>query len=97
MGKDEPIDEVPPYFLGSIVIIKDSTSSLAHIVDGQQRITTLSALFCVLRELSIDESRRNTLDKYVREDSDIFAGVEGRYRLCVRSVMKLSSRTTFSG
>ena len=84
MGKDEPIDEIPPYFLGSIVIIKDHTSRLAHIVDGQQRITTLSALFCVLRELSIDESRKNTLDRYVREDSDIFAGVEGRYRLCVR-------------
>ena len=84
MGKDEPIGEVPPYFLGSIVIIKDSASRLSHIVDGQQRITTLSALFCVLRELSTDDRRKNMLDRYVREDSDIFAGVEGRYRLGVR-------------
>ena len=86
MDKDEEINETPPYFLGSIVIINDSTSTStrAYIVDGQQRITTLTILFCVLRELSTDENLRNTLSKYVREESDILAGVEGRFRLSVR-------------
>ena len=83
MSKGAKIDEIPPYFLGSIVIIKDSTSTQAHIVDGQQRITTLTILFCVLRELSTGDLR-NTLGKYVREDSDMLAGVEGGFRLSVR-------------
>ena len=83
MDKGEKIDEIPPYFLGSIVIIKDFTSTQAHIVDGQQRITTLTILFCVLRELSTGDIR-NTLGKYVREDSDMLAGVEGGFRLSVR-------------
>ena len=83
MDRGEKIDEIPPYFLGSIVIIKDFTSTQAHIVDGQQRITTLTILFCVLRELSTGDIR-NTLGKYVREDSDMLAGVEGGFRLSVR-------------
>lgn len=84
MRKGEKIDEVPPYFLGSIVIIKDSTSKLARIVDGQQRITTLTILFCILRELSAEKDDRDSLDLYVREQSNRYAGVEGRFRLSVR-------------
>ncbi len=80
------VDDLPPYFLGSIVIIQDSrSSSTASIVDGQQRITTLTILFCVLRELCSDSQDQNTLDKYIREDSDRFAGIEGEFRLTVRS------------
>ena len=78
------MNEIPPYFLGSIVLIKGTSSPRAYVVDGQQRITTLTILLCVLRELSTDEKSRNTLNRYVREDSDEFAGVEGRFRLNVR-------------
>jgi len=81
MRKGGEINEVSPYFLGSIVIIKDSTSKIARIVDGQQRITTLTILFCVLRELSDD---KDTLHRYVCEISDKYAGVKGRFRLSVR-------------
>ena len=91
MDRGEKIDEIPPYFLGSIVIIKDFTSTQAHIVDGQQRITTLTILFCVLRELSTGDLR-NTLGKYVREDSDMLAGVEGGFRLSVDSLVKSHGR-----
>ena len=80
---NEKIQEIPPYFLGSIVIIKNSAEPLARIVDGQQRITTLTILFCVLRELSNPENK-NTIDKYVCEESDQFAGIKGDFRLKVR-------------
>lgn len=42
IGVEKAIGEIPPYFLGSIVIIKDDISPVADIVDGQQRITTLN-------------------------------------------------------
>ena len=41
----------PSYFLGSIVIIKPSAGNFRfEVIDGQQRLTTLSLLFLVLRE-----------------------------------------------
>src|SRR5687768_14131084 len=45
----QPVEEVNPYFLGSIVLIKGEDSPKADIVDGQQRLTTLTILMAVLR------------------------------------------------
>lgn len=84
MGKDTEMEEVSPYFLGSIVLIKDAPRALAQVVDGQQRLTTLTILFCVLRELSEDNSASVSLDKYVCEKGDKFAGSEDRFRLSLR-------------
>ena len=36
------------YFLGSIVVIKQDGSPKSEIIDGQQRITSLTILFSVL-------------------------------------------------
>ena len=60
--KDKLISEVPLYFLGSIVLIKDPKASRAQVVDGQQRLTTLTILFCVLRELSEMKMRATSTD-----------------------------------
>jgi len=78
------MEEVSPYFLGSIVLIKDPTHPRAEVVDGQQRLTTLTILFCVLRELSKEQDARANLDKYVCEKGDQFAGTEDRFRLSLR-------------
>lgn len=77
------VGEASPYFMGSIVIIKDGDEPLAQIVDGQQRITTLTILFCALRELAPKQYRDN-LHTFIREESNRFSGVAGRFRLTVR-------------
>lgn len=44
----------PNYFLGSIITAKprdDEKSAYVDVVDGQQRLTTLMILFCVIRDL----------------------------------------------
>ena len=84
MGADGKMEEISPYFLGSIVLIKDPKRARAQVVDGQQRLTTLTILFCVLRELSEDKDARDSLDKYVCEKGDKFAGSEDRFRLSLR-------------
>jgi len=84
VGTVEEVHDAPPYFLGSIVIIKKGLRPQAQIVDGQQRITTLTILFCVLRELAA-ESDKSSIDRYVYEAGDKFAGVPGHYRLAVRA------------
>ena len=42
------------YFLGSIVLIKNDRDPKSSVVDGQQRLTTLTMLFAVLRTVMPD-------------------------------------------
>lgn len=68
---DDVEENDPGYFLGSIICINQSTDSLAvqrlEVVDGQQRLTTLSILFAALynamkaHESSLDEDQRGEL------------------------------------
>lgn len=44
------------YFIGSVVLIKSDRNPMSDVVDGQQRLTTLTILFAVLRELLPDKS-----------------------------------------
>ncbi len=44
------LDDVDPYFLGSVVLVKAEDSPSAEVVDGQQRLTTLTILLSALRE-----------------------------------------------
>lgn len=80
---DNPDDEA--YFLGSIVLIRSSDSESYQVIDGQQRLTTLTMLFCVLRELSDDQDSKDSLDTYVREKGNRFAGSRDRFRLSIRN------------
>ena len=43
------------YFLGSIVLIKSPNNPHAQVVDGQQRLTTLTILLSILRDLTTDQ------------------------------------------
>lgn len=79
----ESVGKASPYFMGSIVIIKDGDDPLAQVVDGQQRITTLTILFCVLRDLAPIEDR-DEFQMFIQEIGNKLAGVPGRFRLTVR-------------
>lgn len=79
----QPIDEVNPYFLGSIVLIKEEDSPEADIVDGQQRLTTLTILLAVLRA-SVQAAYATELTKYIYEKGDLIVGTPNRYRLKLR-------------
>ena len=79
------INELPPYFLGSIVLIKDPSLPKAIVVDGQQRITTLTILFCVLRDLVTDDDIRRALHRYVHSGDKPLEGIRGHFRLSARN------------
>lgn len=76
--------EVQEYFLGSIVLIKDPNQTIAQVVDGQQRLTTLTILFCVLRDLAQGTEMELNLDKRVCERGNRLDGTEDRFRLSIR-------------
>jgi hypothetical protein len=51
-GDTGDVADASPYFLGSIVLIKDPQKPEADVVDGQQRLMTLTILLSVLRDIS---------------------------------------------
>ena len=46
-----------PHFVGAIVLIHGAENGVLEIVDGQQRLTTLTILLAVLRDLEPDKAR----------------------------------------
>ena len=76
-------DDKSPYFLGSIVLVKNEGNPQSDVIDGQQRLTTIAMLFCVLRELA-EGNIKNSLDSRVRETGDILEGTKDRFRVNLR-------------
>ena len=71
-----------PYFLGSIVVIKDDSSPVSQIVDGQQRLTTLTILLSVIRDLLPDY--KDGITKLIYQKADPIEGIQASYRLALR-------------
>ena len=57
------LDTLPGYLLGNIVLISNENNPTRFdVIDGQQRLTTLTLIFCALNKLFMDiaeETRRN--------------------------------------
>jgi hypothetical protein len=73
-----------PYFLGSIVLIKGDDAN-CQVVDGQQRLTTLTMLLCVLRDLA-DGQVKIDLDRYIRQQGSVIAGTKEVVRFSLRDL-----------
>lgn len=84
MGDDENVQvgSLPTYFLGSVVLIKEEGNPQSIVVDGQQRLTTLTILLAALREVGEDDGLTEFL--YQRKQRHVI-GSEDRYRLTVRA------------
>ncbi|TVP65730.1 MAG: DUF262 domain-containing protein [Nodularia sp. (in: Bacteria)] len=83
LGDDqEKIDEINPYFLGSIVLIKGDKPD-AQVVDGQQRLTTLTILLAALR-MSFPKKDAYKLTKYLYQEENLCEENSNIYRLTLR-------------
>jgi hypothetical protein len=79
---NETIHELNPYFLGSIVLIKSEQPD-AEVIDGQQRLTTLTILLAALRA-SLPTEHANDLTTYLYQKGSLIANISNRYRLTLR-------------
>lgn len=88
-------DQKPPeHFMGALVVVNDGTIGVSipayKLVDGQQRLTTISLLLRALYEYAGDEKLRRRILKYLlNEDED----GEVRYKLL--PTLKNGDRQTF--
>ena len=77
-------DATVPYFLGSIVLIKKEHNPTSAVVDGQQRLTTLTMLLCTLRNLARGAEERAELDDFIRQRGNKLKGTQDQFRLRLR-------------
>jgi len=82
--RDLKPNEIPPYFVGSLVLIKKQTSPLCKIVDGQQRLTTFTILLSCLRHCIEDGELKGELTDYIYEKGSKTKGTVDSYRLMLR-------------
>jgi hypothetical protein len=78
--EQEPEDS---YFLGSIVLIKDETKPHAEVIDGQQRLTTLTILLSTITSKFNGELRAD-FEAYIREPGRVSQGLSSKPRLALR-------------
>lgn len=76
------IEEIPPYFLGSVVLVKSEDSSEAQIIDGQQRLVTLTILLSALRFAAPKQA--GDLADFILEKGNKLRNTQDRYRLSIR-------------
>ena len=72
------------YFLGSVVLVKSHSSPEALIVDGQQRLTTLTILLSVMRDLTNDRDKKTNRDSYIKQAANEDEGIKETIRLKLR-------------
>jgi len=75
------------YFLGSIVLIKNDRDPKAMVVDGQQRLTTLTILFAALRaawEAADYPPGVKSVTPFLYEEGDEMLGKATGYRFIAR-------------
>lgn len=71
------------YFLGSIVLIKNEGNVRAEVIDGQQRLTTLTILLAAIASIMTGEDK-DRLKQYIKEPGNHFEGLKPKPRLTLR-------------
>ncbi|MCM7772729.1 DUF262 domain-containing HNH endonuclease family protein [Enterobacter asburiae] len=72
------------YFLGSIVLIKQESRPHAQVIDGQQRLTTLTILIAALTHLIDDDDAKAECFAYIQEPGKKLQGIPAKPRLALR-------------
>jgi len=80
----QTVEDMPPYFLGSMVLIKSETQPKADVVDGQQRLTTLTLLLSALRA-NLPREQASDITQLIYEKGSQILGTQDRFRLSLRS------------
>ncbi|AXP54982.1 DUF262 domain-containing protein [Haemophilus influenzae] len=77
-------DTEETYFLGSVVVIKKDHFPESYVVDGQQRLTSLTILLSVLASLLSDKSKANSIELYIKQPENLAESIPAQPRLTLR-------------
>lgn len=71
------------YFLGSIVLIKEESLPYSEVIDGQQRLTTLTILLAAITS-QLNGALKTDFENYIREPGRASQGLAPKPRLALR-------------
>ncbi|HAI13865.1 MAG TPA: hypothetical protein DCM28_19330 [Phycisphaerales bacterium] len=71
------------YFLGSIVLIKEEGKPFSEVIDGQQRLTTLTILLSSITS-NLSGDLKSDFENYIREPGRASQGLKPKPRLALR-------------
>ena len=74
--------EEQTYFTGSIVLVKTNDSPESEVIDGQQRLSTLSLIFSILSQYSLN--LKKDIQKCLWEEGIQHKRIAGKARLTLR-------------
>ena len=77
-------DTEETYFLGSVVVIKKDHFPESYVVDGQQRLTSLTILLSVLASFLSDKSKANSIELYIKQPENLAESIPAQPRLILR-------------
>ena len=83
MNQDGSGEKDDPYFLGSIVLIKREGEPLSEVIDGQQRLTTLTILMAAVAN-KVQGEEKKALLKYINEPGNLAEELDPKPRLALR-------------
>lgn len=72
-----------PHFIGAVVFVHGEEPGILEIVDGQQRLTTLTILLCVLRDLETDKDRARALHALIADEARPILGEGANWRIAL--------------
>lgn len=83
-----PGQSADDYFLGCVVVVKSDDDPLCELVDGQQRLTTLTMLLCALRDAEHRNApgRAQKINQYVWQQGDWTQNTADVVRLSIREL-----------
>jgi hypothetical protein len=74
------------YFLGPIILSRKSTKTAFEVVDGQQRLVTLTAILAVLRDLLSEGDLRDELQETIKRPARAARDLEEAPRIELRDI-----------
>jgi uncharacterized protein with ParB-like and HNH nuclease domain len=87
--------EAQEYFIGSVILIKKSNETIYEVVDGQQRITTISLMLSAIIKCLPDEDKKTHVKKYLMHYNPM-TGETGECRLKVRDSDEIFYRSVIN-
>ncbi len=81
---NDDTDDQESYFLGSIVVVKEEGNPDAEVVDGQQRLTTLTILLAAIRATYKSADKRQELTSFIYLKGKSVVKMPDNYYLTLR-------------